>query len=123
MPRFRHVATATVAALALAAPATATAQTSSPAPYDNAGYWAFADRMQDRLDGLWDDDAGYYRALGALAVATVLASLLQPIVRRLHGPPERRHELVLELDREPSEEAVAAAVETLAQHGIRAERR
>jgi hypothetical protein len=63
MPRFRHVVTATVAALALAAPATATAQTSPP-PYDDAGYWAFADRMTDRLDSIWDDDAGYYRGGG-----------------------------------------------------------
>lgn len=67
------------------------------------------------------DDAGYYRALGATAVAAVLATLLQPIVRRLERPAERGHELVLRLDREPTEEAVAAAVEALARHGVRAE--
>ena len=63
------------------------------------------------------DAAGYYRVLGATAVAAVLASLLQPILRRMEAPAERRHELVLTLDSPPSEEAVAAAVEALEKHG------
>ncbi|MGH3037327.1 MAG: hypothetical protein ACRDMU_09115 [Gaiellaceae bacterium] len=66
-------------------------------------------------------DSGYYRFLGATAVAAVLASLLQPLLRRAAGPAERRVRLVLELDREPSPEAVAAAVEGLARHGVGAE--
>jgi MFS family permease len=74
---------------------------------------------------IWEepDSDLYFRALGAIAVAAVLTTLLQPILRRVEAPAGRPRELVLELDREPSEEAVAAAVETLAQHGIRAERR
>ena len=33
-------------------------------PYDDAGYWAFADRMQQRLDRLWDERDGYYHGGG-----------------------------------------------------------
>jgi hypothetical protein len=65
----------------------------------------------------------FVRALGALAVAAVLASLLQPILQRIERPAPTRARLVLELDTEPSDEAVAAAVEALARHGVRAERR
>ena len=57
MSTFRPAAAAALAALALVAPATAAAQERhasppplSAAPYDDAGYWAFADRMQQRLD-------------------------------------------------------------------------
>jgi hypothetical protein len=64
------------------------------------------------------EDSGYYRLVGATAV---LATLLQPIVRRLEGPAPARHELLFRLDRAPSEEAVAAAVDALAQHGVRAD--
>ena len=71
MLSFRFAATAALASLALVAPATATAQDAAPAapaltaaPYDDAGYWAFADRMQLRLDGLWDEGDGYYRGGG-----------------------------------------------------------
>lgn len=65
-----------------------------------------------------EDAGGYYRFVGATAVAAVLASLLQPIARRLGRPPPGGHRLVLELDREPSEEAVGAAVEALGRHGV-----
>jgi MFS family permease len=68
-----------------------------------------------------EDNAGFYRFLGATAVAAVLATLLQPLARRLEGPPARARRLVLELDREPSDEAVAAAIEALAQHGVGAQ--
>jgi heme/copper-type cytochrome/quinol oxidase subunit 3 len=67
------------------------------------------------------DAEDYYRVLGATAVAAVLASLLQPLLRRASRRPEPRLRLVLELDREPTDEAVAAAVEALARHGVRAE--
>jgi hypothetical protein len=67
------------------------------------------------------EDSDYYRLVGATAIAAVLATLLQPIVRRLEGPAQARHELVLRLDRAPSEEAVAAAVEALARHGVQAD--
>ena len=68
-----------------------------------------------------EDSEGYYRFLGATAVAAVLATLLQPILRRMERPAPSRARLVLELDREPSEEAVAAAIEALGRHGVRAE--
>ncbi|MDN8782631.1 hypothetical protein Q0L78_13920, partial [Staphylococcus aureus] len=37
-----------------------TAATSATA-HDDAGYFGFADRVQQQLDPIWDDDAGYYR--------------------------------------------------------------
>jgi hypothetical protein len=64
-----------------------------------------------------DSDA-FARALGALAIAAVLTSLLQPILQRIERPAPGGARLVLELDEEPSEEAVAAAVEALAHHGV-----
>lgn len=63
----------------------------------------------------------YYRFLGATAVAAVLASLLQPLLRRAARPAKDRVRLVLELDREPSQEAVAAVVEALERHGVGAD--
>src|SRR6478609_5479396 len=48
---------ALAAALILAAPAAA-------APYDDDAYWAFTDRMQQRVDRHWDEDAGYFRLGG-----------------------------------------------------------
>ena len=74
--------------------------------------------------GIWtepDSDA-FARAMGALAIAAVLTSLLQPILQRIERPAPAACQLVLELDREPSEEAVAAAVEALARHGVAARR-
>jgi MFS family permease len=68
-----------------------------------------------------DSDA-FARALGALAIAAVLTSLLQPILQRIERPIAGRARLVLDLDREPSEEAVAAAVEALGAHGVRVEK-
>ena len=41
------------AVLLFAAPAVA-------AGYDDSGYWALADRMEQRLDGFWDPDRGYF---------------------------------------------------------------
>jgi MFS family permease len=62
------------------------------------------------------DSEAYGRVTGAVAVAAVLATLLQPILRRMEAPAER-HELRLTLDEPPSQEAVAAAVEALERHG------
>ena len=85
--RFPHVLTALVSAVALfaAAPAAhaadapaaqATTATTLPAPpFDDAGYWAVADRMQARLDGLWDEKAGYYRA-GSGGVEPMLNAMM-----------------------------------------------
>ena len=74
--------------------------------------------------GIWtepDSDA-FARGTGALAIAVVLTSLLQPILQRIERPAGGGARLVLELDREPSDEAVAAAIEALGRHGITAER-
>jgi MFS family permease len=66
------------------------------------------------------DDEGA-RVIAATAVAALLATLLQPIVRRLRQPARRTHELVLRLDTAPADAAVAAAVEALARHGVKAD--
>jgi hypothetical protein len=73
------------------------------------------------LAAVWrESDAGEsVRFMGALAIGAVLATLIQPIVRRLQQRPAGG-ELVLRVDRVPSDEAVAAAVEALARHGVRA---
>src|SRR5687768_3778153 len=62
------------AAVATAAITPTTAAASSP-PYGTPQYWAFADRMQQRLDPLWDAEAGYYRA-GPGGVEPMTNSLL-----------------------------------------------
>ena len=52
---FRPLLAAAAAVLAFAAPAAA-------APYDDAAYWAFADRSQQtQFDDRWDEQAGYYK--------------------------------------------------------------
>lgn len=68
-----------------------------------------------------DDDEGSARLIGALAIAAVLTTVLQPIVRRLERPARRAHDLVLRLDRAPPDAAVAAAVEALERHGVKAD--
>jgi hypothetical protein len=68
------------------------------------------------------DSASFARVLGAIAVAAVLTTLLQPILQRMERPAPSPVRLVLDLDREPSEEAVAAAIEALARHGVGARR-
>jgi hypothetical protein len=55
--------------VALAAPAAAGA-------HDDASYWAFADRIQVRLNGSWDEAAGRYRAAGSDADTAFNASML-----------------------------------------------
>jgi drug/metabolite transporter (DMT)-like permease len=69
---------------------------------------------------LWREsgDESGARLMGATAVAAVAATLLQPILRRLQGPRGRQAELVLRVDRAPSDAAVAAAVEALERHGV-----
>ena len=51
----------------------------APAPaaaYDDAGYLAYADRMQERLDPLWDEQAGRYRPGGGGVDSLVNALML-----------------------------------------------
>jgi hypothetical protein len=50
----RPLLAALATALVLAAPAKA-------ASYDDDNYWAFADRMQQRVEDRWDEQAGYFR--------------------------------------------------------------
>jgi hypothetical protein len=68
------------------------------------------------------DEGGYYRGLGAVAVANVLAALLQPILRRMGRTGEAGVRLVISLEREPSEEAVQRALQALANYGPRVQR-
>src|SRR5690349_12340803 len=53
------IAVAAVAVIGLAASPAA-----ARAGYDDGDYWAFADRMEERLDPLWSERGGYYRAGG-----------------------------------------------------------
>ncbi|HWK27781.1 MAG TPA: hypothetical protein VNS09_14545 [Solirubrobacter sp.] len=48
---------ASLSTLLIAAPAQA-------ASYDDDAYWAFADRMQQRVDDRWDEQAGYFKFSG-----------------------------------------------------------
>jgi hypothetical protein len=45
-------------------------------PYDDAGYWAYADRLQARLDGMWDEHLGRYHTTGGGCEAMVNALML-----------------------------------------------
>ena len=74
LPRRRYRLALLASFALLAAPAAATAQAQS-APYDEAGYWEFADRIQLRLDDLWDAQAGYYRA-GSGGVEPMMNSMM-----------------------------------------------
>ena len=66
---FRPLLAAVAAALVFAAPAAA-------APYDDAAYWAFADRSQQtQFDDRWDEQAGYYR-MGGGGVEPMANSML-----------------------------------------------
>jgi hypothetical protein len=71
---------------------------------------------------VWEESGeGGVRLMAATAIAALLATLLQPIVRRLQGPARRPRELVLRLDTAPPDAAVEAAVEALARHGVKAD--
>ena len=66
---FRPLLAAAAAVLVFAAPAAA-------APYDDAAYWAFADRSQQtQFDDRWDEQAGYYR-MGGGGVEPMANSML-----------------------------------------------
>ena len=61
---------------------------SSPTPafaYDDAGYLAYADRMQERLDGLWNEQRGIYEPGPGGVDALVNAGLLLDPQRRRAG--------------------------------------
>jgi hypothetical protein len=75
----RPLLAAAAAALVLAAPAKA-------ATYDDAAYWAFADRMQQRVDDRWDEQAGYFRfAGGGVEPMANSMQLLTYAVAAMHG--------------------------------------
>ena len=57
LPRLRHALLAGLLLLAAGPPTLAHA-------YDDAGYLAYADRMQQRLDPLWDESDGLYQPGG-----------------------------------------------------------
>jgi hypothetical protein len=83
--RRRRLHLALLAALAfLLAPSTASAE--GRASYDEDAYWAFADRMQLRLDALWDEHAGFYRAgSGGVEPMTNAMLLLTHSVAAMRG--------------------------------------
>src|SRR5918994_6435963 len=66
-------------AVLAAAPATASA-------LDEQGYWAFADRMQTRIDRYWDDSEGLYSGFNAGSHSDVLLTLAVAAKRGHQGP-------------------------------------
>jgi hypothetical protein len=50
--------------------------TAGGAPFDRAGYWAYADRMELRLSALWDEAAGRYTPGGSGTDTTFNANML-----------------------------------------------
>ena len=75
------------------------------------------------------EDGTYYRLLGALAVANVLAALLQPIIRRMapaaaadaSEPELDGYRVVFRLGAEPPPDAVRAATKAFVEAGISVE--
>jgi len=71
---------------------------SSPTPalaYDDAGYLAYADRMQERLDGLWSEQRGIYEpgpgGVDALVNASILLTYSVAAKRGHEGPARNDH--------------------------------
>ncbi len=87
---------ALAAVLILAAPAAA-------APYDDDAYWAFADRMQQRVDRHWDEDAGYFRLGGGgvepMANSMQLLTYSVAAMQGHEGPSRNDHRARLLADR------------------------
>jgi len=76
---------------------------SAPTPalaYDDAGYLAYADRMQERLDGLWSEEHGIYEpgpgGVDALVNASILLTYSVAAQRGHEGPArdDRRARLI-----------------------------
>jgi hypothetical protein len=45
-------------------------------PFDDAGYWAYADHLQRRLDGMWDQRLGRYHTTGGGCESMINALML-----------------------------------------------
>jgi hypothetical protein len=78
MPR-RSLTIALAAAVLAVAPTTASA-------LDEQGYWAFADRMQTRIDRYWDERGDWYTGMSAGAHADVLLTYAVAARRGHEGP-------------------------------------
>jgi hypothetical protein len=85
------------------------------------------------VTAIWEgiEDEGFYRFLGAVAVANLLLVLLQPVGRRMGGAPtaaasERAHaathRLAFTLRGTPSEAAVEEARQALERGGAKVEK-
>ncbi|MBD0348439.1 MAG: hypothetical protein ICV59_04740 [Thermoleophilia bacterium] len=72
---------------------------------------------------IWREEDGetFWRGTGALAVVTVLAVLLQAVLRRL-GAPSAERDFVVRISGAPDDAAVAEAIRTLERAGARIER-
>ena len=58
-------------------PMAAPTVTAVPArPFDDAAYWAYADRLQRRLDGMWDERLSRYRTTGGGCESMINAVIL-----------------------------------------------
>ena len=58
----------------------------SASALDDAGYWAFADRMQAPIDRHWNDDAGLFNGFSAGAHADVLLTYAVAAAQGHEGP-------------------------------------
>ena len=70
------------------------------------------------------EESGFYRVLGALVVANVLAVVVQPVLRRMAAVPpppaaraDRGFRVAFELDRKPPDDAVDEAKKALERTG------
>ena len=63
-----------------------TAAPASASALDDAGYWAFADRMQAPIDRHWNDDAGVFSGFSAGAHADVLLTYAVAAAQGHEGP-------------------------------------
>ena len=71
---------------------------------DESDYWAFADRMQTRVDRYWDDASGLYAGFSAGAHSNVLLTYAVAAMRDHRGPARndrRARRLVDELTSSP----------------------
>src|SRR3954451_19868358 len=92
----RPLLAAAAAALVLAAPAKA-------ATYDDAGYWAFADKMQQLADKHWDEQDGYFRLGGGgvepMANSMQLLTYSVAAMQGHEGPARNDHRARILADR------------------------
>ena len=61
------------------------AEPASASALDEQGYWAFADRMQTKIDRYWDDQEGLYSGFSSGAHSDVLLTFAVAAKQDHHG--------------------------------------